>query len=172
MTGSSQASALVSGIAAILLQLEPELTPDDIKCKLTSSAEPAINQDGLLAYSPFQQGHGYVNATRAITLGERGCGNPNMDIHKEITGKEHFQGPAIVENGSATLPGLTSMVSPLPSEKGLSKTRKWGVKAHIERQNPPLNATGPESNPPFDWHKLYLEEKIAIENLAQDSSSK
>ena len=44
LTGSSQASALVSGILALLLQLEPSLTPDDIKCKLITSAEPAINE--------------------------------------------------------------------------------------------------------------------------------
>jgi serine protease AprX len=168
MTGSSQASALVSGIVAILLQLEPDLTPDDIKCKLLTSAEPAINRDGLLAYSPFQQGHGYVNATRAVTLGKRGCGNPGLDIQREIEGKEHFQGPAIVDNGSASLPGLTTMVSPQPSEQGASKSRKWGVKAHIERNDSLSPVPGPENEPPFNWQELYLEEKVAIEKLARE----
>ncbi|MCP4519529.1 MAG: S8 family serine peptidase, partial [Delftia sp.] len=42
MTGTSQAAALVSGLVALLLQLEPDLTPDDVKCKLTGTAEPAI----------------------------------------------------------------------------------------------------------------------------------
>ena len=167
MTGSSQASALVSGIVALLLQLEPELSPDDIKCKLTSSAEPAINRDGRLAYSPFQQGHGQVNATRAVTLGATGCGNADLDIHKDMQGLEHFRGPAIVdEDGAVGLPGLTAMVSPLPSAKGLSDTRKWGVKAHIERNDPPLVDSPSNPKGPFDWRQMYQSERAKIENLA------
>jgi subtilisin family serine protease len=166
MTGSSQASAVVSGMVALLLQLEPELTPDEVKCKLVTSAEPAINRDGLLAYSPFEQGYGYVNAGRTVTLGKRDCGNQGMDIYRDMEGLEHFQGPAIVEDdGSVSLPGLRTMVSPVPAEKGLSKTRKWGVKAHIERHD------GPPETPdqdPFNWPKIYLEEKARIEKLAQD----
>ncbi|MFC1579184.1 S8 family peptidase [Pseudomonadota bacterium] len=172
MTGSSQASALVAGIAALLLQLEPELSPDDIKCKLMSSAEPALNRDGLLAYSPFQQGNGYVNATRAVTLGEKGCGNPELDIQREIRGEGHFTGPAIVdEDGEASLPGLNTMLSPEPAAKGHSDNRKWGVKAHIEREDnlptPPPGSTV-ETASPFNWMELYLQEKAAIENLSQE----
>ena len=172
MTGSSQASALVSGIVALLLQLEPDLAPDDVKCKLLSSAEPALNRDGLLAYSPFQQGHGYVNATRAVTLGEKGCGNPELDIQREIRGEGHFTGPAIVdEDGEVSLPGLSTMVSPEPAEKGFSDNRRWGVKAHIERQESP--STLPPDDPageaaPFDWMEVYIQEKAAIENLSRN----
>jgi serine protease AprX len=170
MTGSSQASALVSGIAALLLQLEPDLSPDDIKCKLMTSAEPAINRDGLLAYSPFVQGQGYVSATRAVTLGQRGCGNPNMDIQQEMAGIEHSRGPAIVdENGTASLPGLGAILSPEPAANGWSNTRKWGVKAHIERQDPPLPASpAPDSTLPSSWMQLYVEEREAIEKLSRE----
>ncbi len=168
MTGSSQASALVSGIAALLLQLEPDLSPDDIKCKLTSSAELAINRDGLLAYSPFQQGSGYVSATRAVTLGQRGCGNDGLDIQKDISGTEHFQGPAIVEeDGSTSLPGLADMLSLEKPEKGLSNSRRWGAKSHIE--HPDYLWGGEEdkkADSPFDWENVYLQEKARIESLA------
>ena len=171
MTGSSQATAVVSGLAALLLQLEPDLSPDDIKCKLMSSAEPAINNDGLLAYSPFQQGHGYVNAARAVTLGERGCGNADMDIERELAGLSHSQGPAIVEeDGAASLPGLGTMVSPEPAEKGYSPTRKWGVKAHIERLPPPSTGSEPagRATHPFNWMQLYLQERDTIEKLSAE----
>lgn len=169
-TGSSQASALVSGILAILLQLEPDLTPDDLKCKLITSAEPAINRNGLLAYSPFQQGYGYVNTIRAITLGEKGCGNPDWDIDADIAGEEHFYGPAIIdESGNASLPGLKAMISSTPSEKGLSKVRKWGVKDHIERNDHPEESQEPSPAQPFDWQELYLMEKAAIEELSRKS---
>ena len=169
MTGSSQASALVSGVVALLLQLEPDLSPDDIKCKLTSSAELAINGDGLLAYSPFQQGSGYVSATRAITLGDRGCGNLGLDIQKDIQGTEHFEGPAIVDdNGATTLPGLNQMLSSQEPEKGLSQTRKWGVKSHIERPDYKWSSRkGTDPNFPFDWEDKYLQEKARIEQLAE-----
>ena len=136
LTGSSQASALVSGLLALLLQLEPDLTPNDLKCKLVTSAEPAINRDGKLAYSPFQQGYGLVTATRAVTLGQKGCGNPDLELGADMENKKHFYGPAIVgEDGGPSLPGLKDMVSAQPSENGLSENRKWGVKDHIERQN-------------------------------------
>ena len=163
MTGSSQAAAVVSGIAALLLQLEPDLTPDDIKCKLVSSAEPAINRDGLLAYSPFQQGQGLVSASRAVTLGQRGCANDDLDLQLEISSGVHSQGPAMVdEDGSATLPGLKTMLSTEPAEKGMSNSRKWGVKDHIERSENP--AVTPDTSP-FNWLRLYLHEKTAIESI-------
>jgi serine protease AprX len=167
-TGSSQASALVSGIIALLLQLEPDLTPDDIKCKLITSAEPAINRDGMLAYSPFQQGYGYVTATRAVTLGQKGCGNADLNLRADMDNEEHFYGPAIVgEDGAASLPGLQDMVSIEPSEKGLSKTRKWGVKDHIERAGTEFADTTLSEEPPFNWQELYLLERATIERLSQ-----
>jgi serine protease AprX len=171
MTGSSQATALVSGVVALLLQLEPNLSPDEVKCKLITSADPAINRDGLLAYSPFEQGHGYVSATRAVTLGRRDCGEPKMDIRFEIDNLEHFQGPAIVlENGSVSLPGLAETLSPSASPKGLSDSRRWGVKEHIERLSASSPLADSQPSPPFDWHGIYLEEKSRIEQLAREAS--
>ncbi len=168
MTGTSQAAAVASGIAALLLQLQPELTPDDIKCKFITSAEPAINSDGLLSYSPFQQGHGMLNATRAVTLGETGCGNAGMDIARDIAGIQHYQGPAIVaEDGTATLPGLTHMVSTDSSPEGFSSSRRWGVKEYIERQITDRPEQPPEDLP-FDWLGQYLQEKAIIEKLAHN----
>jgi serine protease AprX len=171
MTGTSQASALVSGIAALLLQLEPDLTPNDVKCKLLSSAELAINKDGLLAYSPFQQGNGYVSATRAVTLGLRGCGNEGLDIQKDMDGTDNYQGPGIVlEDGSASLPDLEHMFLGQPSEKGPSLSRKWGVKAHIERDNPDRRAQDPNTPHPFDWESAYRSEQLRIEELSGNTT--
>lgn len=169
-TGSSQASALVSGMLALLLQLEPDLTPDDLKCKLISSAEPAINRDGKLAYSPFQQGYGLVTVTRAVTLGSRGCGNMDLDLQADMENKDHFYGPAIVgEDGSASLPGFKDMVSSEPSETGLSDNRKWGVKDHIERNGTSAAAVAPAPNLPFDWKELYLQEKATMESISREA---
>ena len=168
-TGSSQASALVSGILALLLQLEPDLTPDELKCKLITSAEPAINSDGLLAYSPFQQGYGYVTASRALLFGQNSC--DGLTLLAEMKGEEHFYGPAIVQkDGSPGLPAFRGKVSAEPSEKGLSVNRKWGVKDHIE-QRP---ATAPGAALPhemsFDWQKFYLQEKAIVDSLGNSIS--
>jgi serine protease AprX len=172
-TGSSQASALVSGMLALLLQLEPDLTPDDLKCKLTTSAEPAINRDGKLAYSPFLQGYGLVSATRAVTLGQKACGNPDWDLRADMENKEHFYGPAIlVEDGSASLPGLKDMVSTESSENGLSENRKWGVKDHIERTDLHSSAVIPPGEMPFNWQELYLKERSTIESLSRETPAK
>ena len=108
-----------------------------------------------------------VTALVAVTLGATGCGNADLDIHKDMQGLEHFRGPAIVdEDGAVGLPGLTAMVSPLPSAKGLSDTRKWGVKAHIERNDPPLVDSPSNPKGPFDWRQMYQSERAKIENLA------
>lgn len=165
MTGSSQAAAVVSGLAALLLQLEPDLTPDDIKCKLLNTAEPAINRDGLLAYSPFVQGSGQVSLTRAITLGTRGCGNVGLNIARDIALEEHFEGPAILDaEGKVSLPGLTEMLSPESPAKGASESRVWGVKAHIERL--PETYIDPPGHP-FPWQEMYSAERKRIEELAR-----
>src|SRR6185312_1819982 len=45
MSGTSQAAAVTTGVVALLLQPQPGLTPDQVKCKLMSSARPAVNPD-------------------------------------------------------------------------------------------------------------------------------
>ena len=70
MSGTSQAAAVVSGIVALLLQDEPWLTPDDVKCRLMASTVVGIYgkgpNSGDLRYSPFQQGAGRVDAYDAV----------------------------------------------------------------------------------------------------------
>ena len=52
-SGSSPASAVVSGQAALLLQARPDLTPDQIKSLLTSTATPISGADSIVAGSGF-----------------------------------------------------------------------------------------------------------------------
>jgi len=62
MSGTSQATAVTTGVVALILQSNPALTPDEVKCKILSSARAAVKSDGKLAYSVFQQGMGLVDA--------------------------------------------------------------------------------------------------------------
>ena len=94
MSGTSQASAVAAGVAALMIQLDPELTPDNVKCRLMASARTATDQDGALTYSLFQQGAGLVNALDAVLSEERGCVNLALDIDADLDGGTHFGGPA------------------------------------------------------------------------------
>ncbi|MGB5624651.1 MAG: PIN domain-containing protein [Woeseiaceae bacterium] len=84
-----------------------ELTPDQVKCKLVSSARPAVKADGSLAYSVFQQGAGMVDAHGAVNSANLDCANRGMDINQDIDGQVHYGGPANVdENGNYYIMGL------------------------------------------------------------------
>ena len=97
ISGTSQAAGVVSGIAALMLQYNPSLSPNDVKCKIMASAKAARSDDGKLAFSPFQQGHGMVNAYYAVASKETNCANRGLDIAADIAGITHFKGPATVD---------------------------------------------------------------------------
>jgi serine protease AprX len=58
-SGTSQATAVVSGAAALLLQARPTLTPDDVKQLLRSTAHPLLSADAA------GQGAGLVDVNAA-----------------------------------------------------------------------------------------------------------
>ena len=78
MSGTSQAAAVVSGVAALVLDANPGLSNDDVKCRLLASARPAVNDEGELAYSVFQQGAGVVDAMEAVFGDAQGCANRGL----------------------------------------------------------------------------------------------
>jgi subtilisin family serine protease len=94
MSGTSQAAAVVSGAVALMLEAEPGLTPDEVKCRLMASARPAVDADGNLAYSIFQQGAGLVDVYDAVHSSESGCANQGLDIDADLAGIEHYGGGA------------------------------------------------------------------------------
>jgi serine protease AprX len=98
MSGTSQATAIVSGVVALMLAKDPTLTPDQVKCRLMASARPAVGSDGKVAYSVFQQGSGLVNAMAAIKSTASNCANQGLDITADLAGKKHFGGPANVDS--------------------------------------------------------------------------
>jgi serine protease AprX len=60
-SGTSQAAAVVSGSAALLLSQRPGLTPDQVKALLTGTANPLPGTPATL------QGHGLLNLAAAMT---------------------------------------------------------------------------------------------------------
>jgi len=60
-SGTSQSAAVVSGAAALLLEQRPELTPDEVKQLLTSTATDVYANDAALT------GHGAIDLATAMT---------------------------------------------------------------------------------------------------------
>src|SRR5207302_4899272 len=61
-SGSSQATAITSGAAALVLSAHPDATPDQVKQLLMASADQLPLADNAL------QGSGEINLTRALGL--------------------------------------------------------------------------------------------------------
>jgi serine protease AprX len=61
MSGTSMSTAVVSGITALMLHDHPNLTPDQVKYRLSMTARPQFSEaTGEMAYSIWQQGAGRV----------------------------------------------------------------------------------------------------------------
>jgi serine protease AprX len=107
MSGTSQAAGVVSGVVALMLQYEPSLTPDEVKCRLMDGAHTALNNEAKLAYSVFQQGSGVVNAFDALVSSASNCANQTLDIAKDLAGEQHYSGPSnITPEGDFYVEGL------------------------------------------------------------------
>ncbi len=66
-SGTSMASPHVAGAAAVLLQANPALTPEQVRQVLQSTATPVAAADGS-ALSFWQVGYGYVDLNAAVNL--------------------------------------------------------------------------------------------------------
>jgi serine protease AprX len=64
-SGTSQAAAVVSGVAALLVQARPDLPPDAVKAALVRTATPIVGAD------PVAAGAGLVNAAAAVAAVQR-----------------------------------------------------------------------------------------------------
>jgi serine protease AprX len=65
-SGTSQATAVVSGAVALLLQQRPTLTPDQVKYLLTSTATRLDARKAPLSGNPQAQGAGELNLQKAL----------------------------------------------------------------------------------------------------------
>ena len=101
MSGTSQSAAVVSGVLALMLQVDPSLSADNAKCRLMASARAALRDDGSHAYSVFQQGAGMVDAIAAINESSVDCANRGMSIWLDLWRVRHYAGPAGVDANGA-----------------------------------------------------------------------
>jgi serine protease AprX len=140
LSGTSQAAAVTSGAVALLLQSQPSLTPDQVKCKLMASAQPAVNPSNHLAYSIFQQGAGMINVLAANSTSALNCANQGLNIAADLAGTQHFGGAAN-ETANGTF-YIMNMQSSTPFAADPSDGYTW-------------SNTGPGSQG-YTWSQAYL----------------
>jgi hypothetical protein len=86
-------AAVTSGVAALMLSENPDLTPDEVKYRLTMTARPEFSEyTGEAAYSIWQQGAGRIWAPAAVYQGVEGAANAGMDIAADLAGDQHYEG--------------------------------------------------------------------------------
>jgi outer membrane protein assembly factor BamB len=91
MNGTSMSAAVVSGVVALMLERNPDLTPDQVKYRLMYSAMFAVTPDDEPLYSPLQQGSGRVwapNAAVSMAI-PPGQANDGMDILADLAHPWH-----------------------------------------------------------------------------------
>jgi len=103
MAGTSQATAVVSGITALMLTENPNLSPDEVKYRVMGTAFLWLDMDTEEAlYSMWQQGTGRVNAYDAVMVDVEGTANQGMDIAADLAGDIHYQGYTIFDETTGT----------------------------------------------------------------------
>jgi serine protease AprX len=103
MAGSSQATAVVSGIAALAISQKPELTPNQVKYRLMNTAFVWVNLETTEAlYSMWQQGSGRVNAPDTVYADIVGEANLGMDIAADLAGTAHYEGYSYYDETTGT----------------------------------------------------------------------
>jgi serine protease AprX len=75
LTGTSMATGVVSGAAALLLERQPNLTPDQVKALLVGATQPYGEDSGQVLPDPIADGSGLLNAYAAVNAAPAGAPN-------------------------------------------------------------------------------------------------
>ncbi|MCP4425714.1 MAG: S8 family serine peptidase [Chloroflexi bacterium] len=86
MNGTSMATAVASGVAALILEAHPNLTPDQVKYRLMATARTAVTDTGEPVYSVLQQGIGRIWAPDAVLADlPANSANGGLDLQGELS---------------------------------------------------------------------------------------
>lgn len=162
MNGTSMATAVTSGVVALILEANPGITPDQVKFRLMRSAKFATTNSATdLAYNPFQQGAGRIWAPDAVLGSYTESANNGMDIQADLNhpwtaGDDpdpnnnpdlayHFQGPVrrmLSDNGEVYLYYIEDNVEDTKIALGASRSdnMSWIGRNTIESTNPLFNS--------------------------------
>jgi serine protease AprX len=108
MAGTSQAAAVASGAAALVLSHNPDLSPDEVKFRLMFTAFPWVDPESTDAlYSVWQQGAGRISTPDAVYADIDGSANFGLEISADLAGSAHYEGFSYYDevNGEFRLKG-------------------------------------------------------------------
>jgi serine protease AprX len=78
LTGTSMATAVVSGAAALLLESRPDLTPDQVKALLVRTTQPYGWESGQALPDPIADGSGLLDAYAVMNAAQNTWHNYNV----------------------------------------------------------------------------------------------
>ncbi len=146
MSGTSMATAVASGMAAMMIQAQPNLTPDQVKFRMQFSARPAFVNNAL-ALSPLQQGVGRIWAPDAVlgAFPAMDRGNDGMNLSADLqhgTQVEdlpfHYQGPVrqmASDQGQTTLYFIGDSNAKLMALGATNANHQWLTRAEVDGLN-------------------------------------
>jgi len=127
LTGTSMAAPVVAGTIALMLEANPDLTPNLVKAILHYTAERRAR------YEPATQGAGFLNARGAVQLalalaGEPEGVDPTRWSRQILWGDRPVRGGIITAAANAWRPGVMWGASTTPDGKPIV----WGVTADTD----------------------------------------
>lgn len=93
LSGTSMAAPQISGIVALMLQVNPDLTNNQVKHRIMDTARAAIDATtGEPIYSIWEQGAGLVNTNDAVFATSTESANAGMDVSLDLSSTTHYWG--------------------------------------------------------------------------------
>ncbi len=144
LSGTSMATPVVSGAAAMMLQSDPKLTPDTLKARLMTTASPITFADGTSDVCTFGAGYlDVVSALESTVVATQPARSPSVYIDSNnvvrvkmdnaLWGNEAKQNPdgswSIASNASIWGTGLTQVVDLYGQNALWGSQALWGSNA-------------------------------------------
>ena len=141
MSGTSMATPHVAGIAALILQANPDYTPEDVKSALMNTSEKITKEDGS-DYSVHQIGAGRVNPYEAVyeevsfKAEYEVIAGENSEKYDNVTGMLSYGRVYKSEDNS----NETKKIIPITVSNNSSETKTYNVSVHYSNSDRALSA--------------------------------
>ncbi len=127
--GTSVATAVATGVVAMILEKRPDLSPDEVKYRLINSARQSYGYTGKPSWGLFEQGAGRIWAPNAVLDDSipRDRANQELDLEAEFA-----ELPALATNLTASTPpdsdgdGVPNYLDLDSDNDGISDLREVG----------------------------------------------
>ncbi|HEY0737900.1 MAG TPA: S8 family peptidase [Herpetosiphonaceae bacterium] len=126
LSGTSMAAPQISGVVALMLQANPDLTNNQVKHRIMKTARVALNQTtGEPLYSIWEQGAGMVDTSQAVFTTATESANGGMDVNLDLSGSTHYWGNTTWDEAT----GNFMLIDPVSGQTYVwnGATRTWAA---------------------------------------------